>query len=379
MLEALVVGGVGATLGLAVGAGVGVWAERMLTSGIDLGIASAGIVLSGWAVLWSYVMGILVTMIAAFVPAIKASTVPPIAAMREVARPDKSLKGLSITGFCFLVPGMALTVLPLLVTVPQSTLDPRLAASAWSSSASCCSPRCWPSRWCGCSVSSLGRGQSGKLGVRNSLRNPRRTAVTAIALMIGVTLISAAATVTESFKTSLETDIGRYDVAIMVLGPNTAPPDGRTGYNPAAMDKVKELPGVTDVASWHVTLNAALDNQPYPGIAATDVAVAQRMWKMETVQGRLGTLSANEFVVDDNVAEQRGWKVGDTVKVRIEAVERDYTLVGIYKATSLGARPAAGRDRCRRLRGRPCLPRVRVGVAGHGRGRDGDRGRQDHG
>jgi putative ABC transport system permease protein len=57
------------------------------------------------------------------------------------------------------------------------------------------------------------------------------------------------------------------------------------------------------------------------------------MWKMEVIEGRLGTLSANEFVVDDNIADARGWKVGDKVKVRIEAAERDYTLVGVYKAT----------------------------------------------
>jgi putative ABC transport system permease protein len=332
MLEALIVGGVGATLGLMAGAGVGVWAERMLTSGIDLGIESAGIVLSGWAVLWSYVMGIVVTMIAAFVPAIKASTVPPIAAMREVARPDKSLKGLTITGICFLVPGMALTVLPLLASVPQGTLILAFGLALNFIAVMLLSPLLAKPvvRLLGLIV---GRGQAGKLGVRNSLRNPRRTAVTAIALMIGVTLISAAATVAESFKTSLETDIGRYDVAIIVLGPNTAPPDGRTGYNPAAMEKVSQLPGVTDVASWHITLNGALGGQPYPGLAATDLAVAQRMWKMEAIEGRLGKLSPNEFVVDDNLAETRGWKVGDTVKVRIEAVERDYTLVGIYKAT----------------------------------------------
>jgi putative ABC transport system permease protein len=332
MLEALIVGGIGATLGLAIGAGVGVWAERMLIGSIDLGIESAGIVLSGWAVLWSYVMGLLVTMIAAFVPAIKASTVPPIAAMREVARPDKSLLGLTITGACFLVPGIALTVLPLLADVPQGTLILALGLGLTFIGVMLLSPLLAKPvvRLLGLIVA---WGQSGKLGVRNSLRNPRRTAVTAISLMIGVALISAAATVTESFTKSLETDIGRYDVAIMVLGPNTAPPDGRTGYNPDAMEKVKQLPGVTDVASWHVTLNADLGGQPYPGIAATDVGVAQRMWKMETVEGRLGTLSANEFVVDDNVAEARGWKVGDQVKVRIEAAERTYTLVGIYKSS----------------------------------------------
>ncbi|GIH09609.1 membrane protein [Rhizocola hellebori] len=332
MLEALIVGGVGATLGLALGAGVGALVERMLTSGIGLGIESAGIVLSPWAVLWSYAMGILVTVIAAFVPAIKASSVPPVAAMREVVRPDKSLVGLTITGSCFLVPGLALVALPLLASVPQSTLILAAGLGLVFIGVMLLSPMLAKPvvRLLGYLV---GWGQAGKLGVRNSLRNPRRTAVTAISLMIGVTLISAAATVTESFKTSLENDIGRYDVAIIVLGPNTAPPDGRTGYNPTAMDKVSQLPGVTDVASWHITLNGALGGQPYPGLAATDVAVAQRMWKMETIEGRLGKLSPNEFVIDDNLAKDRGWKVGEKVKVRIEAVERDYTLVGIYKAT----------------------------------------------
>ncbi len=332
MLEALIVGGVGSTLGLLAGAGLGLAGERALTSGVELGIASSGIVLTGWTVMWAYLMGILVTMIAAFVPAIKASSVPPIAAMRDTVRPDKSLVGLTITGLCFLVPGIGLVLLPLLADVPQGTLILAAGLGLVFLGVMLLSPLLAKPvvRLLGLIV---GHGQSGKLGVRNSLRNPRRTAVTAISLMIGLTLISAAATVTESFKTSLEEDIGRYDVAIMILGPNTAPPDGRTGYNPAAMEKVKQLPGVTEVASWHVTLNAALGGQPYPGIAATDVAVAQRMWKMEAIEGRLGRLSANEFVIDDNMAKARGWKAGDSVKVRIEQTERDYTLVGIYKAT----------------------------------------------
>lgn len=332
LLEAFIVGVVGSSLGLAAGIGVGVGAEKFLTSSLGLTIDSGGIVVSVWAVVWSYLMGILVTMIAAFVPAIKASLVPPVAAMREVARPDKSLVGISITGAVFLVPGIALAVLALTADVPQATLILAAGVGLVFLGVAFLSPLLAKPivRVVGLLVA---HGTAGKLGLRNSLRNPRRTAVTAIALMIGVTLISAAATVTESFKSSLEQDIGKYDVAIMIQASNNAPPTGESGFNPSALDKVKALPGVTGAAAWHITLDAALGGQAQPGIAATDVVLAQQMWKMKALSGDLRQLSGHEFVVDNNMAKDRGWKVGDQVKVRVGQSERDYRLVGIYEAT----------------------------------------------
>lgn len=331
MLEAIIVGAVGSTLGLALGVGAGTWAESALTKMLGLSIDSGGVVVSVWAVVWSYVMGILVTLIAAFAPAIKASLVPPLAAMREVARPDKSLVGLTITGAAFLVPGIGLAILGIVADFTSSTLVMAAGLGMAFLGAAFLSPLL--ARPVVRAVGLLvGWGTPGKLGVRNSLRNPRRTAVTAIALMIGVTLISAAATVVESFKSSLETDIGRYDVAIMIQGPNNAPPTGETGFNVTAVDKIKALPGVTGVAPWWVNIDASVGGQP-TGVVATDVPLAQKMWKMEGVSGDLRTLGAGEIVTDHNTAKASNWKVGDKVKVRIGQKERDYTLVGIYKAT----------------------------------------------
>jgi len=341
LLEALIVGGVGATLGLAAGIGVGVGAEAWLSNALEIQLPSGGVVVSPWAVLWSYVVGVIVTVIAAFIPAIKASMVPPVAAMREVVRPDKSLLVLSIIGAAFVVPGAALlfwaltgigalTALVLgggvlLIFIGVALLSPLLAKPVV--------------RLVGALI---GRGQAGKLGVRNALRNPRRTAVTAAALMIGVTLISLAATVAQSFKTSI-TEIlgGDFGVEVMIQAPPTAPPTGEAGFNPQALEKVKQLPGVTDVAAWHITIDSSLEGQP-AFLAATDVAVAQKMWKLETISGELRTLGAQELVVDHKMAEAAKWKVGDKLDVGIGRTQKQYTLVGIYKASPTVQGPILG-------------------------------------
>lgn len=332
MLEALVVGGVGATLGLLAGIGVGVGAEALLSESLGFALPSGGIVVSVWAIVWSYVVGVVVTLIAAFIPAVKASMVPPVAAMRDVVRPDKSLMGLTIAGLAMAVPGAGLlfwalagagsltTVLlaggVVLLFIGVALLSPLLAR-----------PVIRLVGWL------VGRGQAGKLGVRNALRNPRRTAVTASALMIGVTLISLAATVAQSFKTSLEELVGNdTGVEIVVQAGLNAPPDGKSGFNPAAMEEVKRLPGVVDTASWHITIDATMNGQP-AFLAATEVPVAQRMWKMETVSGELRALAPQEFVADNNTAEASKLKTGDKVPIAIGGVRKEYTLVGIYKAT----------------------------------------------
>lgn len=341
LLEALVVGGFGATLGLAAGIGVGAGAEAWLSGQIGIELPSGGIVVSPWAVIWSYVVGVIVTVIAAFIPAVRASMVPPVAAMRETVRPDKSLLGLSIAGTAFLVPGAGLMIFALagagaltglilaagvvMVFVGVALLSPLLAKPVV--------------RAVGALV---GRGQAGKLGVRNALRNPRRTAVTAASLMIGVTLISMAATVAQSFKTSLNEILGGdFGVEVIVQAPPTAPPTGEAGFNPDAMDKVKKLPGVTEAAAWHFTIDSSINGTP-AFLAATDVAVAQRMWRLETAGGQLKTLGAQELVVDDKTASTNKWKVGDKLNVRVGHAEKQYTVVGIYQAAPTVQGPIVG-------------------------------------
>jgi putative ABC transport system permease protein len=187
----------------------------------------------------------------------------------------------------------------------------------------------------------VGWGVSGKLGVRNALRNPRRTAVTAAALMIGVTLVSAATVLASSFKTSIDQDVRSTIGAEVIIQTNQTqgPPTGETGFTTAAIDEVRELDGVDRAVSLYLTIDARIDGQQNQqlGLAATeDLAVAREVFGMETTGGSLGTLSDGEFVTDENTAEGRGWKVGDEVPIELaKGGEKEYRLVGTFASTPI--------------------------------------------
>jgi putative ABC transport system permease protein len=285
-------------------------------------------------------VGVGVTVISAFIPAIKASGVPPLAAMRDVVRPDKPLRTLSIVGAALAVPGAVLLAVGLtgaggftlpalllgvgLVFLGVALLSPLLTRPL-----------------AGLIGKAFSWGISQRLGVRNALRNPRRTAVTAAALMIGVTLVSTASVLGQSFKTSITDTVNSSIGSEVIIQTNQTqgPPTGETGFPAAAMDKVRALPGVQRAVTFYVTIEAKIDgktNQMTGIIAADDLGVAKDMFAMESVAGELRTLTGNELVADENTAKDKGWKVGDTVRIELsKGGEQTYTVVGILKSTPI--------------------------------------------
>jgi putative ABC transport system permease protein len=187
----------------------------------------------------------------------------------------------------------------------------------------------------------VGWGMSGKLGVRNALRNPRRTAVTAAALMIGVTLVSAAGVVGASFKKTIDETVSASVGAELIVTTNQTqgPPTGETGFAAAAMEKVEAVPGVARTVTMFVTIDAKIDkqlNQSIGLIAVDDVATTRDMFAMKAVGGELRQLADNEIITDENTAEARGWKVGDSVPIELnKGGERTYRLVGLIEATPI--------------------------------------------
>jgi putative ABC transport system permease protein len=341
LVEAVLVGVVGSTLGLLVGIGLGQAGSYALTAGLlGVDLPGSGLTVGATPIVLGYTVGILVTVISAFVPAIKASTVPPLAAMREVIRPDKPLKMLSIVGAAIAVPGVGLLAFGLagaggltlpavlvgvgLIFLGVALLSPLLTRPL-----------------AGLIGRAVGWGVSGKLGVRNALRNPRRTAVTAAALMIGVTLVSAATVLSSSFKTSIDRDVRATVGADVIIQTNQAqgPPTGETGFTSAAMDEVRALEGVDRALAWYITIDATIagTRSQTIGLAAVDdMGLARDMFGMERADGRLGSLRDGEFVVDENTAESRGWKVGDTVPIKLtKGGEKPYQLVGTFASTPI--------------------------------------------
>ncbi|HEX2356977.1 MAG TPA: FtsX-like permease family protein [Micromonosporaceae bacterium] len=340
LVEAILVGIVGATLGLAAGVGLGLAGSAALTGLLNVQLPGAGVVLGATPVILAYAVGVLVTVAAAFVPAVRASAVPPLAAMRDVARPDKPLRLLSIVGAALAVPGAiligaALTglrglTLPVLLTgvgltfLGVALLSPLLTRPL---------------------ARLIGRlvawGVSGKLGVRNAMRDPRRTAVTAAALMIGVTLVSTASVVGASFKETIERTVNATIGAEIIIQTNNtqAEPSGETGFRAEAMDRVRELPGVRDAVSLFLTGGTRVDGRGGQFVIATeDLAVARDMFAMETVAGEVRTLRDRELVADENTANGYGWRVGDSVPISLDkGGQQTYRLVGTFKTTPIWA------------------------------------------
>lgn len=340
LVEALLVGVFGSTLGLLAGIGLGMAGSAALTNLIGAQLPGAGIQVGTTAIVLAYVVGILVTVLAAMVPAIRASAVPPLAAMRDVARPDKPLRVLSIVGAAMAVPGAVLVAaaltglggltLPLLlvgvglVFLGVTLLSPLLTRPL-----------------AGLIGKAVAWGVPGRLGVRNALRNPRRTAVTSAALMIGVTLVSAASVLGASFTKTIDETVSATVGAEIIVQTNATqgPPNGEIGFSAEAMDEVRALPGVDQAVPLYLTADAQVDGQgaPFGGaFAVDDLAVARDMFAMETVDGELRTLGADEFVTDENTADSRGWQVGDSIPVElVKGGEQQYRLVGIYASTPI--------------------------------------------
>lgn len=329
LVEALVIGLVGSGLGLLFGAGLAMAAQGFFGAiGIDL--PDGGVVVSVTTVLISLATGIGVTLVSALAPAIRASGVSPVAAMRDVVKPDKPLRWLLLSGLLLAVPGVALiawaltgiggATLPVLglgvvaVFVGVALLSPVLTRPL-----------------SGLVGGLLSWGAASKLGRRNALRNPRRTAVTAAALMIGVTLVSAFTVLGASFKatvTELFNDQRGADVIINTTNMQ-GPPDGRLGFDPDKLNEVRDIDGVEKAAPLHVSLAKVDGSDSY--VSATDLASAKSMFAMTVESGRVGDLADDEAAVDKRTAKDNGWKVGDAIAVQpAGGGERTYRIVGVY-------------------------------------------------
>jgi putative ABC transport system permease protein len=334
MIEACVIGVVSWLIGLGLGIGVGSAGAYALTalSG-DLKVASLGVPPAAWIV--SFIVGVGVTMLAALLPAVQASRVPPVAAMRQANTSDRPLTKLTVAGAILFVAGCGVLVYGLSGKGGGNTLVLVMAGVLGTFiSVALLTPLLGRPV-----VSLLGRlfawSVPGQLGRRNSARNPRRTAITAGALMISVALVTGISTIFSSVTSSINKVVEKQVQADLVIaGQQTSaiPP----AIDPAALRQVRGLPDVDSVAAqaWD---GAVVGGKQQFVAAFDDIAAATRILKIKAKDGRVDTLSPGELVVDDGTAKKLKWKLGDAVPVQMQRGEaREFRVTGIY-AGSQGA------------------------------------------
>jgi putative ABC transport system permease protein len=328
LLEALAVGLIASVVGIGVGILVAAGLKTLLAAfGFEL--PAGGIVLTTSTVIISLIAGVGVTLVAAISPARRAGKVPPVAAMREVAVGSTGYgsKQRIVVGCTLLVLGGALlgyglfgspgSPLPivgaavLLVFFGVTALGRTVALPL--------------SRFIGFPLPRL-LGIRGQLARENAMRNPRRTAATASALMIGVGLVAFITIFAASAKASFGTVIDRAFTGDFVITSPAGLASG--GLDPSLAASLNDLPEV-DAAGGIRAGIAEIDGSATQFVAASDEAFD--IVDVDPVAGSPADLGTDTIAVFEDVAKDKDLSIGDRVPVVFKDTGRqELTVAMIY-------------------------------------------------
>jgi putative ABC transport system permease protein len=347
MFEATVVGLVAAALGLLAGVGLAKGVTALLdATGADLPTTS--LVVRPSTVLAALLVGLVVTLIAALVPAIRATRVPPLAALRDVAI-DRSgasklrlafgvvvlaVGGLLLSaawtsdGDTDAVPGVGLGAV--LIIIGAIVIGPVLAGptvrvlGAWL-------PRL--------------KGVTGRLARENAARSPRRTSATASALIIGVALVAFITVFAASAKESVSAEVERGFTGDFVIQSDTGF-GGMGGFPAQVAEEAAQVKGVDTV----VGVGFGQAEFTYPdGKTATQFVTSidpdgfTDVLEPRMLQGEVSDLTDGGVIVDRQLAEDHDVKVGDRIAATfaggtqidldVQALSDDQSLLGYFTIT----------------------------------------------
>jgi putative ABC transport system permease protein len=339
VVEALVVGTLASIVGLVSGLALAKGLFKLFDA-VGFTLPNQGLLLETRTIIVSLLVGILVTLLASLRPAIRATRVPPIAAVREGATLPESRfarfrtvgsLGLTALGFAALAYGLfgnGLGTTQILLWMGIGALLIFIGVALFSSRL--VRPL---AAVLGTPAARIG-GAAGRLAQDNARRNPQRTASTAAALMIGLALVTLVATlaagITSTFRGAVN-DIFTSDYAITA----------QNNYSPIPTDAgeaVAKVPGVEAVASTrtgearifgHVEFVTAVDKD------ADKVLTLE--WK-EGSQQTLGTLGENGAFVDDGYAEDHNLHVGSPISVQVPSGKKlQLKVKGIFDPPAGGS------------------------------------------
>ncbi len=328
LAEAAATGLVASLIGLGLGI-VAALGLKALLKAFGITLPSSSLVFAARTPVVAIAVGVLVTVASAIVPARRAVRIPPVAALVEHTEDQTdALKqwraiagvGAALVGVALLLTGLidaAIAVVglgALAVFIAAGMLVPLAARPL---------------------AGVLGRplaagfGAPGRLGVKNATRNPRRTAQTAAALMIGLALVSTIAVLGASLSTSAKHSVdGAVRADYIVGGPNG-------GFSTAVAPTVSRLPGVTTTTTGYkgqFEFRGALSSLT----AATPAGLDQTVNLDITSGSGAPAMAAGRLLIDTHTADDDDLHVGSTVAVRFaQTGATTMRIGGIFKPNPL--------------------------------------------
>ena len=311
-LQAVVIGIIGSALGVAAGAGLLAGLAKLLdTMGMPL---LEGTGLTAPIIVISLVVGLAVTIIGALMPAREAALTHPVEAMRGVSGSrEKSLVLRTIIGGLLLAAGAAAVAAAWVnEDLEQRRLIMGLGAGGVVLGLLIVSPTLARPVVAVLGLPFRMLRPSGRLALRNIVHNPRRTANTSGALMVGMALVCAGATLAASFNASTADEIDRSLKADLLVQPATM----SSSNTKLSSEKAKELAaidGVKETSSYTLYVNAVTKPDGSQNPAATslviDPATYSSAYDIRVTSGSLSDLDATHVAVNKN----ENLKMGDKV------------------------------------------------------------------
>jgi putative ABC transport system permease protein len=272
------------------------------------------------------VLGTVVTVVAALTPAIRASRIPPMAALRDDSTvPVRSLRLRAVIGGIVVAAGAAAMVAGALRADGQGSQLVGLGAVATLVGVVILSPVLARPlvRVLGAGLPRL-FGTTGRLAIDNAQRQPRRTAATASALMIGLALVSTLTIVAASARTSVDQAIDR------ILGADLLVTNSAQRPFPASVAAdVASVAGVDSVSP--IAIVPAEVDGVATAVVAVDPVTIGSMMTIGFTDGGLAALGSGGVVVDTDTAAADGLAVGDRVSVALPIGSATLPVVGIYE------------------------------------------------
>ncbi|HEX9258351.1 MAG TPA: ABC transporter permease, partial [Acidimicrobiales bacterium] len=328
IIEAFVIGVLASLIGFVAGLGMSS-ALKAFLAGFGVDIPAGGLVVLPRTIVASLVVGITMSVAAALLPALRASKVPPVAAMREIAIDRSAVaKGRIVAG------GVIVAAAAVLVFVGLSSEPVLLGLGV-------------PLLFVGVFVlgpviarpiaRTLGRplqrfaGITGRLARENASRNPKRTARTAAALMVGVALVAGITVLAASIRTSIRSIFDEQFTGDLVVSTQSF---GFGGLSPEVADRMNDLPEIEAAAG--IGIGVARVNDKDQGVTLVDPATTGQVFDLEYVAGNITDLTVDGMQVSKKRADRDNLTLGSKVPfVMLDGVPRELVVQGIYEKDEL--------------------------------------------
>jgi putative ABC transport system permease protein len=332
LFEALLLGVTASLVGIGLGVLTASGLEALIKA-FGITLPSGSLVFQSRTVFAGLLVGVGVTVVSAISPARQAVKIPPIAAMStyEVAQRESSARRLTIgavigvAGIVVLAIGLSQPAIQLVgigavgIFIAVGILAPAIARPV---------------------SSVLGRplarilGVSGRIGRKNSMRSPRRTAQTSAALMVGMALVSTIAVYGASLsKSATGTISDAVSADYIITAPATGGPN--TGFSLGTTEAVAKVPGVTrvtNVNSGQLEISRSLAT--LSSLAPSDLS-STVILKMSS-GAAAKSLAEGQLLIDTNTANTNHLSVGSVVPVTFaETGPTTMRIGGIFKPNAL--------------------------------------------